>query len=74
MVVETTLEKVLNQQYDAILLTTMHSEYRSNTKLFKYLAAYPELVLFDFWGMLNTNEIKEKNIINKIIVTGRGDL
>ncbi len=72
--VEVVLSEMLNQFYDAILLSTMHSEYRSNDELAAYLVKHPQTVVFDLWGMLNTEDLKKKNITNKVIVTGRGDL
>lgn len=74
LAVEQDIIKTLKGKYDAILLSTMHSEYRSNTFIEKHLLENPQTVVFDLWGMLNTTELKKKNIINKIIVTGRGDL
>jgi len=74
LAVEQDLQKALNQTFDAILLSTMHSEYRSNSAIENYLAEHPNTVVFDLWGMLNILDLKKKNINNKVIVTGRGDL
>jgi len=70
--VETDLSVVLAGEYDAIVVTTMHSEYKQSELLPAYFNAHPDTVLVDTWGVLDLNNYDVAN--SNIHVIGRGDL
>lgn len=70
--VENDLKKVLENNYDAILVTTMHKEYINNKLIIEYLSKNPSSTLLDTWGIIKDSSFNK--LKNKIKVLGRGDI
>lgn len=67
------LDELLKNQYDLIVLSTSHSEYRKSENLYNYISSNPNLFVFDLVGIIPTSNINES--VNKNIrVLGRGDI
>ena len=70
--VTTDLEQVLQKQYDAVVITTMHKEYKDNALITAYLENNPQTIVIDTWGIMNLERLEK--LPNKIKVLGRGDI
>lgn len=70
--VATDLPSVLEENYDAIVITTMHTEYKDNSAIKAYLSKNPSTAFIDTWGIVDCSKIN--NLPNKIKVLGRGDI
>jgi nucleotide sugar dehydrogenase len=68
------LDKLLEQDYDLVAITTGHREYRNNPELIKKLSALPAAFMFDTIGVLTNEEIRELAAKHTVKVIGRGDL
>ncbi|MBI5370435.1 MAG: nucleotide sugar dehydrogenase [Sphingobacteriales bacterium] len=68
------LEELLQEQYDVIVITTGHRDYRGNAALLEKIKQQPAGWVYDTIGVLSNEEIRslqEKHIVK---VIGRGDL
>ena len=72
--VDQDLDKLLEQEYDLIAITTGHKEYRNNPGLIKKLSALPSSFIYDTIGVLTNDEIKVLSAKHTVKVIGRGDL
>jgi UDP-N-acetyl-D-glucosamine dehydrogenase len=68
------LDRLLEQDYDLVAITTGHSDYRNNPALIKKLSALPASFIYDTIGVLSNEEIKELAAKHTVKVIGRGDL
>jgi len=68
------IDVLLKQQYDIIVITTGHKEYRGNPSLIEKLMQQPSAFLYDTIGVLSRNEISTLSAKHKVKVIGRGDL
>ena len=68
------LDELLEQQYDIIVVTTGHKEYRSNPLLFEKLMQQMSTFIYDTIGVLTNDEIKMLSVKHVVKVIGRGDL
>jgi UDP-N-acetyl-D-mannosaminuronate dehydrogenase len=64
----------LQQQYDLIVITTGHKEYRNNPGLMNKLMAQSPSFIYDTIGVLTNEEIKLLAEKHTVKVIGRGDL
>lgn len=72
--VNNSLEEVLNTQYDVVVITTGHKDYRSNPALLDTLLDHPTAFIYDTIGVLTNAEIKTLSGKHMVRVIGRGDL
>ncbi|MBL7729912.1 MAG: nucleotide sugar dehydrogenase [Chitinophagaceae bacterium] len=66
--------ELLNSDYDVVVITTGHKDYRNNEDLLNKLVSKPSAFMYDTIGVWSKDEIKtlgEKHIVK---VLGRGDL
>jgi UDP-N-acetyl-D-glucosamine dehydrogenase len=68
------LDALLANDYDIIVITTGHKEYRRNEKLLNMIMTKPSLFFYDTIGVLNNAEIKDLSSKHTVKVIGRGDL
>ena len=68
------LEELLEQEYDLIVITTGHKEYRNNTELINKLMKQTPSFIYDTIGVLTNAEIKTLSSKHTVKVIGRGDL
>lgn len=68
------LEELLQQQYDIVVITTGHKDYRNNASLISSLGKYPAAFIYDTIGVLSKDEISELSKQHTVRVIGRGDL
>ena len=68
------LGKVISNQYDIVIISTGHKQYRNNLPLIESLANQNHVFVLDTIGVLTNDELKKINQKNKARVVGRGDL
>ncbi|MBK7562727.1 MAG: nucleotide sugar dehydrogenase [Chitinophagaceae bacterium] len=68
------LDKLLEQEYDLIAITTGHKEYRNNPDLLDKLFQQSASFIYDTIGVLTNEEIRLLSSKHTIKVIGRGDL
>ncbi|HKB45478.1 MAG TPA: nucleotide sugar dehydrogenase, partial [Chitinophagaceae bacterium] len=68
------LNALLEQEYDLIVITTGHKEYRNNIDLIDKLLEKPASFIYDTIGILTNEEIKKLSATHTVKVIGRGDL
>ena len=71
--VESDIEKVLNKKSDIIIITTGHSEYKSQNTIDKLMEIKPTNI-FDTIGIFSEIQLEELPTKHKVSVLGRGDL
>ncbi len=72
--IETNLESVLTTNYEALVLTTAHREYRENPALREWLREFPgRLWVFDAVSGLTREIIHDIKTKHQMAVIGRGD-
>ncbi len=72
--IETEFEKMLDRDYDMVVVSTAHSVYRSNDKLLDYITSRKNLFVLDCWGVFSAEELTLIKENNNIKVIGRGDI
>jgi UDP-N-acetyl-D-glucosamine dehydrogenase len=72
--VDQDLNAVLNVNYDIIVFSTGHVEYKSNPELIDKIILQKNVFIFDTIGILTNDEITRIKNQHKIIVLGRGDI
>ncbi|MCW3089635.1 MAG: NDP-sugar dehydrogenase [Ferruginibacter sp.] len=68
------LQELLQTDYDFIIITTGHKEYRNNAELIARLLQKPAAFIYDTIGVLTNEEIKALAAKHTVKVIGRGDL
>ena len=68
------LDKLLEDKYDIVVITTGHKEYRNNNSLVHQLKEQPSVFIYDTIGVLSNEEINSLVLKHKVKVIGRGDL
>jgi UDP-N-acetyl-D-glucosamine dehydrogenase len=68
------LDELLKTDYDFVVITTGHKEYRNNNKLIAKLLKKPATFVYDTIGVLTNEEIKTLSARHTVKVIGRGDL
>lgn len=70
---ENDLQNALSSEFDALVITTAHSDYRNNLNLMQVLEESSNLVIFDTVGLFSKSELKIIEQKNHLLVLGRGD-
>ena len=68
------LEELLADDYDVIVITTGHKDYRSNAALLEKINGKPSCFVYDTIGVLTNDEIGALSAKHIVKVIGRGDL
>jgi len=68
------LNELLEKEYDLIIITTGHKEYRNNPELINTLLGKSPSFIYDTIGVLSNEEIKLLSTKHTVRVIGRGDL
>ena len=68
------LDALLKEEYDLVVITTGHKEYRSNPNLLEQLLQKPRFFFYDTIGVLTNEEIRQLSGKHIVRVLGRGDL
>ena len=68
------LEQLIAQQYDVILITTGHKQYRNNPALIEKILNQANVFVLDTIGVLSEEEIVSINQKHTVRVVGRGDI
>jgi UDP-N-acetyl-D-glucosamine dehydrogenase len=68
------LTELLSANYDIVVITTGHKDYRNSPALLKTLLDKPNLFIYDTIGVLSNGEIKTLSSKHRVKVLGRGDL
>lgn len=68
------LDELLQQEYDLIVITTGHKEYRNNAELINKLMLQPPAFIYDTIGVFTNEQIKILSTRHQVKVIGRGDL
>ena len=68
------LDALLANDYDVVVITTGHRDYRNNAKLLATLLGKPKMFIYDTIGVLTNDEIRELGNRHTVRVLGRGDL
>jgi nucleotide sugar dehydrogenase len=68
------LDGLLENEYDVIVITTGHKDYRSNTALLEKIRSKPAAWVYDTIGVLTNEEIRSLREKHTVKVLGRGDL
>jgi len=68
------LNALLKNNYDLIVITTGHRDYRNNPELIKTLLSHKPGFIYDTIGVLSNDEIKQLATVHTVKVIGRGDL
>ena len=65
---------LIDSEFDIIIFSTGHSEYKNNKSLINKLMTKEKLFVFDTIGILNEKEISKLSKIHTVKVLGRGDI
>jgi UDP-N-acetyl-D-mannosaminuronate dehydrogenase len=68
------LDELMKQQYDLIVITTGHKDYRNNAELINKLILQSPAFIYDTIGVFTNEQIKLLLSKHKVKVIGRGDL
>jgi UDP-N-acetyl-D-glucosamine dehydrogenase len=68
------LDELLQQNYDLVIVTTGHKDYRNNASLINKLLNQHSSFIYDTIGILTDEEIKTLKSKHIVKVIGRGDL
>jgi UDP-N-acetyl-D-glucosamine dehydrogenase len=68
------LEDLLADQYDVVIITTGHKDYRNNETLISRLKQQTACMVYDTIGVLSNDEIRSLSERHSVKVLGRGDL
>lgn len=68
------LDDLLKQNYDMVIITTGHKDYRNNPALINSIKQQPSCLVYDTIGVLTNEEIKSLSEKHIVKVIGRGDL
>jgi len=67
------LDEKLEMNWDIIVFSAAHSEYK-NSKVISKISKMINVKILDTIGILNEKDIEELNKNNKVKVLGRGDI
>ena len=68
------LDGLLEDNYDIIVITTGHKDYRGNNGLIEKIKSKPAAWFYDTIGVLSSEEISSLGERHTVKVLGRGDL
>lgn len=68
------LNGLMEDEYDVIVITTGHKDYRSNAALLEKIKSKPAAWVYDTIGVLSNEEIRSLSERHTVKVLGRGDL
>lgn len=68
------LDGLLEENYDIIVITTGHKDYRGNKQLIEKINSKPAAWFYDTIGVLSSEEISSLGERHTVKVLGRGDL
>lgn len=68
------IDGLLEEQYDVVVITTGHKDYRGNAALLEKLIQQPAGFIYDTIGVLSKEEIQQLQQKHVVKVIGRGDL
>jgi len=68
------LDSLLDEEYDVIVITTGHKDYRSNAALLEKIKGKAAAWVYDTIGVLSNEEISSLSERHVVKVLGRGDL
>lgn len=74
MEVNRDLNELLNDDYDVIVVTTGHKDYRNNPDLIRQLLAKKPSFIYDTIGVFTNADIQTLSAKHTVRVIGRGDL
>jgi UDP-N-acetyl-D-mannosaminuronate dehydrogenase len=74
MVVEQDMNSFFTKQWDVIVISTGHVEYKSNKKFLTQLLGLDKTFIFDTIGLFSNEEIKLLLAKHTVRVLGRGDI
>jgi UDP-N-acetyl-D-glucosamine dehydrogenase len=72
--VEKELKEVLTDDYDIVVISTGHKEYRNNNWLIQELLKKPSFLMYDTIGVLTKDEVFTLAQKHTVKILGRGDL
>lgn len=72
--IEQNLDALLEENYDVIVITTGHKDYRANAGLIEKLISKPAAWVYDTIGVLTNEEIHRLQEKHTVKIIGRGDL
>ncbi|MCX6319782.1 MAG: nucleotide sugar dehydrogenase [Bacteroidetes bacterium] len=68
------LDALLQENYDVIIITTGHKDYRNNAALLDKIKSQPQCLLYDTIGVLTNEDIRTVSEKHTVKVIGRGDI
>lgn len=68
------LDELLKDNYDVIVITTGHKDYRNNAALLEKIKALPACMVYDTIGVLTNDELRSLGEKHVVKVIGRGDI
>lgn len=68
------LDELLGNDYDVVVITTGHKDYRGNAALLDVLKSKPSCFVYDTIGVLTNDEIQSLREKHMVKVIGRGDI
>ena len=71
--VNSSLDKLINIDFDVIVISTSHKIYR-NKEFFEKFLKGKESILYDTLGILDESTIQDLSSISTVRVLGRGDI
>ena len=72
--IEESIGNIFRNNFDIIIVTTAHNEYKNSTQLIKLLLKKDKMLIMDTVGVFNESEISQLNDKHKLLVVGRGDI
>ena len=70
--VENNIQSALDGDFDTLVFTTLHSDYRSNPYLMESLERKSGLLVFDTIGLLTRNEFEKIKLNHHVFILGNG--
>jgi len=74
LIIDSNLEKCLDDNFDLLVLATSHSDYTHSDILISKLMQKDDLMIYDTVGLLSNSEIDLLKSRHKIKILGRGDI
>ncbi len=71
--IETDIQNALNEDFEALVITTAHSDYKSNQYLMEVLERRSDLIVFDTVGLFSEVELERIASNHNLLVLGRGN-
>ena len=70
--VENDIQSALDGDFDTLVFTTLHSDYRSNPYLMETLERKSGLLVFDTIGLLTADELDKIKSKHHVLILGNG--